>query len=364
MGKIIRKILPKELDEQTKLPEKYKIVGSAGKGNFSEVPWIVVLDKEITDTPQTGYYIAYLFDADMKGVHLSLGIGWTQFEEKFGSQKVARMEIEKMTERLQYHLYSGLKDFNFDKIDLYANNNLGKGYARGHVCGKYYPINAVPTDEIIISDLWYLIGVYRELKGKVGKNILELDTKLDQEDKDESAIFTIPDIQKISFTKLKLESLDPEPSKSKSDKPSYFDEEKNLAGQKRNRRTGAKGENLVLEMEIFNLKKAGREDLIGNVKIVSENMSLGYDILSFEPNGDEKYIEVKSSLTSGHSSFYLTANELEKSGRLKNYYLYVVHGIDTQEPSIKYIKHPQFHSNEFRLHPRQYLVLYKEDLVA
>ncbi len=67
--------------------ENYLITGSAGQGNWADVPWIAVFDKEITTSATIGYDIAYLFRADMSGVYLSLNQGWTYFKENYKTKK-------------------------------------------------------------------------------------------------------------------------------------------------------------------------------------------------------------------------------------------------------------------------------------
>ena len=71
---------------------------------------------------------------------------------------------------------------------------------------------------------------------------------------------------------------------------------------------------------------------------MSDNASLGYDILSYNEDGTERYIEVKAVKSWGKSiQFYLSANELDKSDFLGDYYFYFVKNI-TGNPEIYYIK--------------------------
>src|SRR5215471_7441738 len=39
------------------------VVGSAGAGNWAEVPWVSVFDPVVTDSATRGYYVVYLFHA-------------------------------------------------------------------------------------------------------------------------------------------------------------------------------------------------------------------------------------------------------------------------------------------------------------
>ena len=46
--------------------DKYKVYGSAGTGNWSEIPWLAALDKEISESTRKGYYVGLLFDKEIK----------------------------------------------------------------------------------------------------------------------------------------------------------------------------------------------------------------------------------------------------------------------------------------------------------
>jgi len=88
---------------------------------------------------------------------------------------------------------------------------------------------------------------------------------------------------------------------------------------------GEAGEMFVLHKEKRELKDAGLEKYANKVKKESKtNVSAGYDILSFDNEGQPKFIEVKTSnLMNNH--FYMSANEWEKAKRYgKDYYIYVV----------------------------------------
>lgn len=132
--------------------------------------------------------------------------------------------------------------------------------------------------------------------------------------------------------------------------------------QENNDRIGKKGEELILNLEKERLLQEGHPELSDKVKIVSEDYSLGYDVLSYNCDGTERYIEVKST-TSGlnHGQFYISANELSKSKILNNYYLYFVFKID-KIPEVKMLAFPELDNNKyFELIPQSFLVKYKID---
>ncbi len=79
----------------------------------------------------------------------------------------------------------------------------------------------------------------------------------------------------------------------------------------RNRKLGHQGEEIVFHAERNRLNSLGRADLARKIIWVSEVQGdgAGYDILSFEANGEERLLEVKS--TAGHQTtpFYISENE-------------------------------------------------------
>jgi hypothetical protein len=79
----------------------------------------------------------------------------------------------------------------------------------------------------------------------------------------------------------------------------------------RNRALGKLGEELVLEHERIRLVSAGRDDLAEKIEWTSEvrGDGAGYDIRSFNHDGSERLIEVKTTNGVALTPFYLTENE-------------------------------------------------------
>jgi hypothetical protein len=82
-----------------------------------------------------------------------------------------------------------------------------------------------------------------------------------------------------------------------------------------NRHVGKLGEEFVVTLERQRLLDASRPDLAGLVNCVSETIGdgLGYDVASFETDGCQRYIEVKTTRYGKETPFFLTANELRFS---------------------------------------------------
>lgn len=106
------------------------------------------------------------------------------------------------------------------------------------------------------------------------------------------------------------------------------------------RRNGLVGERFVLASERERLRRAKRPKLATNVRwVAAEDTSLGYDIRSFEPNGQELYIEVKSTGGSGRA-FEMTANEWRVAAEKGNRYVIARVTQVNLQPKIEWIRDP------------------------
>ena len=127
----------------------------------------------------------------------------------------------------------------------------------------------------------------------------------------------------------------------------------------KNKLIGINGEEIVVEYEKNELIKFGRKDLASLVKRISVNsINSGYDVTSYDKDGNKKFIEVKSS-KSDNSFFYLTDNELEMAKQLKNqYWIYRVLNLDGISYQIVVIQNPysKIENGEWSLSPLTYLV--------
>jgi len=123
---------------------------------------------------------------------------------------------------------------------------------------------------------------------------------------------------------------------------------------------GNRGELIVFNLEKQYLRDIGRKDLAEKIDWVSKrDDSLGYDILSFEETGEEKYIEVKATKQSPDSqaTFLISSNQYEKAKKLSNYYFYVVFNAKSTTPKVWKIKNPlNYENNGLTLTPINYRV--------
>jgi hypothetical protein len=118
---------------------------------------------------------------------------------------------------------------------------------------------------------------------------------------------------------------------------------------------GALGEEWVVDHEVKVLRSAGRDDLAERVKRVSTiNVAAGYDVLSFDIDGNEKYIEVKATALTTNI-FQITAHEIETAKKYgERFWLYFVSEI-RGNPQLIVIQNPARHiGSKISLTPMTY----------
>jgi hypothetical protein len=98
-----------------------------------------------------------------------------------------------------------------------------------------------------------------------------------------------------------------------------------------NSRRGKQGEELVLHYERDWLREHGRSDLADAVRWIAreDGDGLGYDVLSFNLDARERYIEVKATALGERTPFYISSAELDFAQRHPDrYVLYRVYDLD------------------------------------
>ena len=85
---------------------------------------------------------------------------------------------------------------------------------------------------------------------------------------------------------------------------------------------GFLGEDLVLQWEAKKLREAGQEKLAADVRHASllDGDHLGYDIRSFDDDGKERFIEVKTTMRGHRHPFHVSINQLRTSEKLGTAY--------------------------------------------
>lgn len=103
-----------------------------------------------------------------------------------------------------------------------------------------------------------------------------------------------------------------------------------------NQSVGRTGESIALDYERWRLIQAGKENLANKIEWVSQTQGdgLGFDILSKNTNGTDRYIEVKATKLTKEAPFYFSALEYDFSKRQRSsFFLYRVFNLKA-EPKL------------------------------
>lgn len=121
------------------------------------------------------------------------------------------------------------------------------------------------------------------------------------------------------------------PPRRETDKPKLYDHAPRIRApvrrnyleiESRNQSLGLAGEKLVLDFEQKRLWQAGKKDLANRIEHVAQTVGdhLGFDIKSFELNGRDRLIEVKTTRFGELTPFFASKNEVEFSEERKGEY--------------------------------------------
>ena len=167
LARYIREDAPTQVREA--LPATYQallVQGSPGVGNWAQVPWIAILDPAITNSATHGYYVVYLFSANLQHVYLSLNQGTTKIREEFGPAYVE--EPQRRATLMRTRLPERHGQFSDEAIDLASNGYLPRSYEAGHAFGQTYSTNSLPSESELAANLVELLSLYLRLRARGG----------------------------------------------------------------------------------------------------------------------------------------------------------------------------------------------------
>ncbi|ETT74538.1 MrcB family domain-containing protein [Bacillus mycoides] len=151
MGSVVRNEMTTEI---TRLPfidhNQYVVTGSIGQGNWAAVPWLAIMNKDITTSTQRGYYIVYLFSEDMERLYLTLAQGVTE---------TSKEEMQKIKEEIREQIHMSPKVKKDDEIFL-GTSPKAKGYANSTAAYIAYDANKMPSEKELVEDLEEMLRYY------------------------------------------------------------------------------------------------------------------------------------------------------------------------------------------------------------
>lgn len=338
--KLILQDIPNELKTWHKNAERYIFKGSDGQGNILRTPWIATFNPEVTKSATSGFYPVYLFRDNMEEMVLAIGFGATQFEEKYGKGEKFFKELGHAVMGMQTsssHLLKVLSPSVRERLSLKptildsSKDFKLQAYEKCSIYSLTYSLDKLPSDDELQKDYLEIIKLYDAMSASLlipsEEDFVLEEITAPQVPEDFQTLDFIPTRKKRRVNGAVSKTLQIKRYSKSSDK------------------VGRVGEEYVFNAERQCLIKAGREDLALRViwhRNYPENRTPGWDITSFEPNGTEKYIEVKSSIGKKITSVVLTPNEWDKAkinAYDERYQIYLVSKVLTK-PLIHVLKNP------------------------
>jgi hypothetical protein len=188
--------------------------------------------------------------------------------------------------------------------------NIGRPYINGYL-PRYNYQNLL--EEEVFDYLTKHSDIESDFKQFVEKDIVKPRIRLDFD----KITVSPPEIISVSEPKVLYQH--------KPIKINYIEKEQS------NRALGQFGEELVIEYEKWNLIKLGKDNLADKIEWISkeEGDGAGFDILSKNLNGSDKYIEVKTTRLGRETPFFFSSNELQFSiNKAPHYHLYRLFNAD------------------------------------
>jgi hypothetical protein len=332
---------PKQLESIAENTDYLICCGSTGRGRITAAPWIATFDKRITDTATSGYYIVYLFSIDLKRLYLEFGFGATQFKTHFKKKteryKKIRSAAKELQDRHEKKLLPIFKEAlhgytSREPIDLAASSSEGlhEAYEQSSIYSVEYLISNLPPENHLVNDYNAFLNLYKEIVIDPSSPSMEelFENEADPVKTKERSPITV---------------FIPLPAKKKKRSSSGASSKRRYS--KESIKVGNAGEEAVLKSEKDKLRKAGLNHLVEKlVHESAEGNTPGWDITSFDENGEKIFIEVKSTTGKTITSVDLTENEWKAASNpenRENYYLYLVtEALNTDSPPIQILENP------------------------
>jgi CRISPR/Cas system-associated exonuclease Cas4 (RecB family) len=298
--------------------------------------------------------VVYLYSCDLKKLYLTMGLGSYQFAKIYSENNFALSKMQEAASKLIKSSYS-LKTRYLEvseksrliegPIDLYpykTGYSAHKAYGSSSIYSISYDLNDLPEDEFLVEDYLDFINFYKKLVYDPAiPSVEELLLSNDE----------------TNISEASLEVIDFIPRKPPKKRAKSQGSDSKSSNQQRRSKdafvTGKIGEEIVFNYEKEQLGKTNSDYEVIWCRNDPKDRTPGYDILSFDKEGNKKYIEVKSAKESKISSVNLTAHEWEVAQDEKykdNYYLYLVTNVLSNNVKIEVIKNPARMTSENKFH--------------
>lgn len=139
------------------LPAGLSVLVSGSGQSLPYVPWIAVLNPEVTHTAQEGLYVVYLYRSDLSQVYLTMNQGATQHRRRAeqrglsgrAAEKHAIAELLNESQLFRRHLSGAALDglLGPEDIDLGEHGRFyPEAYEAGTIAGTVYTLRELPAE--------------------------------------------------------------------------------------------------------------------------------------------------------------------------------------------------------------------------
>lgn len=248
-------------------------------------------------------------------VELIVADYFQMLSKELASQPYSKTEHRKALLPLLNNRSSGSIEFKHQNISAVLIK-LGQPYIKGYL--PRFNIQAILADKVV-SHLERNKSIEKQFELFVSKPLLESPKEIN---------FDNWLVEPPATESSKQQNLFKEPNSNYRRNPIKINY---LEREQQNRSLGEFGEQLVLEYERWQLKKMGKELLSKQVQWISrDDDGAGYDILSRNLDGTDKFVEVKTTRLGKETPFFFSKGELIFSQRnMENYHLARVFNFDT-----------------------------------
>lgn len=174
LGSFVRRTVTDEIKGLPFIPsDQYMVNGSVGQGNWASIPWIAVMNKDVTVSTQRGYYIVYLFSEDMERLYLTFAQGVTE---------TSKEEMERIKKDIRYSV--PMNDRVRKDDDIYLGiSQKAKQYVFSTAAYIQYDRENLPEEDVLVSDLEKMIHYYEEYI-KMKKNSAQTEVTREEQVKE------------------------------------------------------------------------------------------------------------------------------------------------------------------------------------
>ncbi|WP_275936411.1 MrcB family domain-containing protein [Fructobacillus pseudoficulneus] len=272
------------------------------------------------------------------------------FHETYGRNAKKRIkDVAKIFQNTLTVQNGHMTDSDINLLGPSESNTLVTGYELGNIFSIEYSAKHLPSNEIMKQDLADMLASLKAVKNSLIDDtnieqsveyILSVNDRqtlyLDKADKKTAKDLTEVDLVETEAPATKEKTPNRGVSKRQGRKLDY------AQGQQNNSELGFFGEKAVLKFEKERLHD--HPELVEKIEHVSvtQGDGLGYDILSFDEDGNELYIEVKTTKQGEETPFYISSNEVDFARtHPENYVLYRLYNVDKvkmNESDVKFFK--------------------------